>query len=104
FRLIFPVAAARPKQLGWDGAYNFQSFRLAGYKMELIESARPASFVERFLARRGEGFHHLAIDVDRLDPLVRRLEADGIGLVGKAESLGGHLTAVICPRHAHGRL
>src|SRR5205807_1085081 len=53
FRRIFPVEAARPKQLGWDGAYNFQSFRLAGYKMELIESARPASFVERFLARRG---------------------------------------------------
>src|SRR2546430_12446943 len=35
-------------------SYNFQSFRLAGYKMELIESARPASFVERFLARSEE--------------------------------------------------
>ena len=104
FRRIFPVEAARPKQLGWDGAYNFQSFRLAGYKMELIESARPASFVERFLARRGEGFHHLAIDVDRLDPLVRRLEADGIELVGKAEIPGGHRTAFIHPRHAHGAL
>src|SRR2546430_1245203 len=73
FTRIFPVEAAGSKQLGWDGAYNFQSFRLAGYKMELIESARPASFVERFLARRGEGVHHLAIDVGRVGGLVRRL-------------------------------
>src|SRR5439155_1242319 len=131
--------------------------------LELIESARPASFVERFLARRGEGmhhlsidveesrlgayaaalegsglrivdrgdygngdetafisprtaprilvqfwqgegFHHLAIDVDRLDVLVRRLEVDGIELVGKADIPGGRRTAFIHPRHAHGTL
>src|SRR5437667_330046 len=35
FRRIFPVEAAGPKQLGWDGAYTFQSFRLAGHKLEL---------------------------------------------------------------------
>ena len=104
FTRIFPVEAAGPKQLGWDGACAVQSFRLAGYKMALIESARPASFVERFLARRGEGFHHLGIDVDRLDVLVRRLEADGIELVGKADLPGGRRTAFIHPRHAHGTL
>src|SRR2546427_2109106 len=104
FRRTFPVEVSRPKQLGWDGAYNFQSFRLAGYKMELIESARPASFVERFLARRGGGFYPPAIAVDRRGPLVRRLEADGLELVGKAEIPGGHRTAFIHPRHAHGAL
>jgi len=104
FTRIFPVEAAGPKQLVWDGACAVQSFRLAGYKMALIESARPASFVERFLARRGEGFHHLGIDVDRLDVLVRRLEADGIELVGKADLPGGRRTAFIHPRHAHGTL
>ena len=35
---------------------------------------------------------------------MRRLEADGIGLVGKAEIPGGHRTAFIHPRHAHGAL
>jgi len=104
FRRLFPIEAPRPKQRGWDGAHAFQRFWLAGCKMELIESARPASCVERFLARRGEGFHHLTIDVDRLDPLVRRLEADGIELIGRAEIPGGRRTAVIHPCHAHGVL
>ena len=104
FRRTFPVEVSRPKQLGWDGAYSFAGFRLAGYKMELIESARRGSFVERFLARRGEGFHHLTIDVDRLDLLVRRLEGDGLTLVGKAELPGGQRTAFLHPRDAHGIL
>ena len=104
FRRIFPIEAPRPKELGWDGAYRFVGFRLAGYKMELIESARPGSFVERFLARRGEGFHHLTIDVDHLEALVHRLEGDGLTLVGKTEIPGGHRTAFVHPRDAHGVL
>ncbi len=104
FRRTFPIEVTRPKELGWDGSYRFAGFRLAGYKMELIESARPGSFVERFLARRGAGFHHLTIDVDRLDPLVRRLEDDGLTVVGKTDVPGGRRTVFIHPRDAHGVL
>jgi methylmalonyl-CoA/ethylmalonyl-CoA epimerase len=104
FRRLFPVEASGPKRLGWDGAYRFLHFQLAGYKMELIESAGPGRFVERFLARRGEGFHHLTFDVDRLDPLIQRLEAEGIELVGRADIPGGRRTVFVHPRAAHGVL
>jgi len=77
---------------------------LAGYKMELIESARPGSFVERFLGHRGEGFHHLTFDGDRLDTLVDRLKADGVDLVGRADVPGGRRTVFVHPRAAHGVL
>ena len=46
-----------------------------------IESSRPGSFVERFLERRGEGIHHLSLEIDALDPLTERLEADGVRIV-----------------------
>jgi methylmalonyl-CoA/ethylmalonyl-CoA epimerase len=104
FRRAFPVDVPRPKRPGWDGTHHLLTFWLAGYKMELIEPAGEDGFVARFLARRGEGFHHLAIDVDRLDPLVDRLERDGMRLVGKSDIGGGRKTAFIHPRDAHGVL
>lgn len=104
FERIFPIEVSRPKQAGWDGAHNVLGFRLAGYKMELIEPVGDGGFVARFLGRRGEGFHHLAVDVDRLDPLVERLEADGLTPVDKADIRGGRKTAFIHPRDAHGVL
>src|SRR5256886_7995024 len=64
FTRIFPVEAAGPKQLVWDGACAVQSFRLAGYKMAPNENARPAGLVQRLLARPGEWFHHPVIDDD----------------------------------------
>ena len=103
FRRIFPIEVSRPKQPGGDGSHNLLGFRLAGYEMELMEPAGDG-FVARFLSRRGEGFHHLAIDVDRLDRLVERLEADGLALVDEADVPGGRKTAFIHPRDAHGVL
>ena len=104
FRRFFPVEITRRKHLGWDGCHHLVHLWLADYKLELLEPARPESFVARFLARRGEGFHHLAIDVDRLDLLVERLAADGVTLVAGAEIPGGRKTAFIHPRDAHGVL
>jgi len=104
FRRFFPVESPHPMRTGWDGSHNLLTLWVAGYKMELLEPARDDGFVSRFLARRGEGFHHLAIDVDRLDILSERLEGQGLRLVDAAEVGGGRRTAFVHPRDAHGVL
>jgi len=104
FRRFFPIHAPRAKHPGWDGTHDLLTFWLAAWKMELMEPRSEHGFLPRFLARHGEGFHHLAIDVDRLDPLVARLEAAGISVVGRAEIAGGRKTAFVHPREAHGVL
>lgn len=38
-------------------------FDVAGLKIELLESSRPGSAIEKFLEKRGEGIHHLAFEV-----------------------------------------
>jgi len=102
----FPIRAEHPKHPGYDGSFVLATFTLNGYRVELIEPApgHEEGFVSRFLHKRGEGFHHLSIDVDRLDPLVTQLEADGVRIVDKADIGGGWKTAFISPRSAHGVL
>jgi len=106
FRRYFPIEGGDRKHPGYDGRFFLTTFQVNGYRIELIEDAAdgPPGFVGRFLERRGEGFHHISIDVDRLDPLVAQLEADGVRVVDKADLGGGWKTAFISPRSAHGVL
>jgi methylmalonyl-CoA epimerase len=104
FQRFFPVRTPHPTVRGWDETHRLRTFWLGDYKMELLEPLTPDGFVSRFLAKRGEGLHHVAIDVDQLDPLVERLEGEGIRLVDRTRLLGGRQTAFIHPRDAHGIL
>jgi len=105
FERYFAFRLRRPPHLGWDGTFLVASFYLNGYKVELIQNAPgQSSFVERFIARRGEGFHHISVDVDQLDAYVAHLEADGVRVVDQRELGGGRKTAFISPRSAHGVL
>ena len=105
FQRYFPVSVRHPKHVGYDGTFALSSFWLNGYKIELIEPLpNRESFLTRFLARRGEGFHHISIDVDRLDPLLAQLDAEGVRIVDRSDLGGGRQTAFISPRSAHGVL
>ncbi|MFQ5666647.1 MAG: VOC family protein [Candidatus Binatia bacterium] len=106
FRHFFPIRPGREKHVGYDRSFALANFTLGGYKVELIEQAddSPSNFVRRFLARRGEGLHHISIHVDRLDPLLAQFEADGLRMVGQADLGHGRKTAFISPRSAHGVL
>jgi catechol 2,3-dioxygenase-like lactoylglutathione lyase family enzyme len=106
FRRYFPVGRVGKTITGYDPTFRFTQFLLNGYKMEVIaqNERRPPGFVSRFLERRGEGFHHLSIDVDRLGPFLSQLETDGVQIVDRTEVPGVGMTAFISPRSAHGVL
>lgn len=105
FRRYFPFHLRRPPHPGWEGTFLVSSFSVNGYKVELIQNipGKPG-FVERFIERRGEGMHHISIDIDSLDPYVAHLEAAGVRVVDKRELRDGHKTAFISPRSAYGVL
>src|SRR5437763_3695592 len=60
FRRVLPIRMREAPRPGYDGQFTWADFFVGDRKLELIESARPESFVEQFIARRGEGFHHLS--------------------------------------------
>lgn len=60
----------------------------------------------RFLAKRGPGLHHIALEVDDLSAAIAFLKALGVPLVDEAPKVGarGHLVAFLHPRATGGVL
>jgi methylmalonyl-CoA/ethylmalonyl-CoA epimerase len=81
-------------------------FPLATGAVELIQPTDPEGAISRFMSKRGEGFHHVAYEVDDIVASLRQLEADGIELIDATPRTGGHglLIAFIHPRAANGVL
>ena len=74
--------------------------------IELIEATEEDSAVTRFLEKRGEGIHHIAIEVDNLQDYLDRLKEKNVKLIDKSPRLGaqGRLIAFIHPDSTGGVL
>ena len=75
-------------------------------RIELLEATDEDSAIAKYIARRGEGLHHLALRVSDLEVVVERLRAQGVRLV-KDEILvgaGGHRYVFVHPSSARGVL
>ena len=89
--------------------FEYQPFRLGGAEMQLMSPYDPTSVVSHFLMKRGQGFHHVTLQVEDLDDAVRELEAKGISIASRhayEEPLEGGTwkDAFIHPRDACGVL
>lgn len=56
-------------------------FRVGETKIELLESTDSDGPIGKFIAKRGEGVHHIAFAVDDLASALREVEAKGIELI-----------------------
>lgn len=54
-----------------------------GAEIDLIEPTGPDSAVARYLEKRGEGLHHIALEVDDVNKELKAAEAKGIQLIDK---------------------
>jgi methylmalonyl-CoA epimerase len=74
-------------------------------KVELVEPTDDTTGVARFLASKGEGFHHVCFEVYNLAEALIRLELDGLELIDTAPRRGAEgPVAFIHPRSCQGVL
>ncbi len=61
-------------------------------RIELLEATAEDSVIGRFLAKRGEGLHHVAVRVPDVDAMFARLQGEGVclGSEGVRVGAGGH--------------
>jgi len=76
-----------------------------GY-IELIQPTDPEGPIGRFMAKRGEGAHHVAYAVDDIESALARLKAAGVRLIDEIPRVGLHgwRIAFIHPESCHGVL
>ncbi len=72
--------------------------------IELIDPIGQDGFVHRFLEKRGEGPHHITIQVNNIHETMRTLAERGITTFGFSEDVPGWKECFIHPKDAHGVL
>lgn len=78
---------------------------VGGSEIELVEPVDPNSGVARFLERRGEGVHHICLEVDDVDRELEEMEKKGVQLIDKKGRRGlAGKTAFIHPKATRGVL
>ena len=75
-------------------------------RFELLEPTCPDSPIEKFMTKRGEGIHHIAVRVDNIEETLKQLKAAGVRLIDETPKRGAHNTRVafIHPSSTHGVL
>lgn len=75
-------------------------------RLELLEAMSDESPVARFVAKRGEGMHHICLEVGDIREELRRLRAAGAQLIDEEPRIGaeGCLVAFVHPSSASGVL
>jgi methylmalonyl-CoA epimerase len=64
-----------------DAGYRIFEFDLNGFTLELLEPLGKESFLHGFLAKHGEGLHHLTLDVPDAKKQIAELKEKGIKVI-----------------------
>ncbi len=93
------AALAHYAALGFVGGERFAlpeqrvlaaTFRAGPGFLELIQPTDPEGPIARFLAKRGEGLHHVAYRVPEIEVALRRLRNAGVRLIDETPRRGAH--------------
>jgi methylmalonyl-CoA epimerase len=79
---------------------------LGGTRVELLEATTEDSVIGRFVAKRGDGLHHIAIKVKSVDAMFERMKQQGVRLVSDEVKVGagGHRYFFVHPASTGGVL
>ncbi|WP_352920079.1 methylmalonyl-CoA epimerase [Peribacillus simplex] len=67
------------------------AFILAGNtRLELLEALSPASPIAKFIEKRGEGIHHVALGVDDIEDRIKEIKESGLRMIDDSSRKGAH--------------
>ena len=78
---------------------------LENARIELMQPTNDESPIKKFLDKKGQGLHHMALDTDNIEGDVERMEGCGIQFLGKIRpGSAGTKVTFIHPKSLHGVL
>jgi methylmalonyl-CoA/ethylmalonyl-CoA epimerase len=81
-------------------------FKIGQNKIELLEATSPDSPIAKFIAKKGEGIHHIAFDVADIEKEISRLTNEGFAVLNQKPKKGADnkLVAFLHPNSTNGVL
>ena len=76
-------------------------FQVGESKIELLSATAENSVIANFIAKKGEGIHHIAFEVDDIYAEMKRLKSDGFTLLNEEPKKGAD-NKLVCFVHPKG--
>ena len=85
---------------------NTAFFKTSDTKIELLESIEENGVISKFIDKKGEGFHHIAFEVDNIETEMERLKNEGFILLNDKPKKGADnkLVCFLHPKSTNGVL
>jgi methylmalonyl-CoA/ethylmalonyl-CoA epimerase len=105
YEKLFGATAYKEEEVASEGVKT--AFFISGpNKIELLEATNPESPIAKFIAKKGEGIHHIAFDVDDIVAEMERLKNEGFIVLNEIPKKGADnkLVAFLHPKSTNGVL
>ena len=105
FEKLFAIKAYKREGVESEGVLT-EFFQVGPNKIELLEATNPDSPIAKFIAKKGEGIHHIAFEVDDIKAEMARLSSEGFTLLNEKPKKGADnkLVCFVHPKDANGVL
>ncbi len=104
YREAFGVSAVEFETIETEGV-KVAILHLSNGRIELMQPTNDNSPIKKFLEKKGEGLHHIALETDDIEGEVTRMEGCGIQFLGKIRpGSAGTKVTFIHPKSLHGVL
>jgi len=80
YETLFGKAAYKTEKVESEGVIT-RFFEIGESKIELLEATHSDSPIAKFIAKKGEGVHHIAFEVDDIEMEIERLKKAGFQLI-----------------------
>jgi len=104
YRVAFGVTDVEFETIETEGV-KVAILHLSNGRIELMQPTNDNSPIKKFLEKKGEGLHHMALETDDIEGEVTRMEGCGIQFLGKIRpGSAGTKVIFIHPKSLHGVL
>ncbi|WP_395051675.1 methylmalonyl-CoA epimerase [Flavobacterium sp.] len=105
YEKLFGAPAYKEEEVASEGVKT--AFFMSGpNKIELLEATNPESPIAKFIAKKGDGIHHIAFEVDDIIVEIARLKSEGFVILNDVPKKGADnkLVTFLHPKSTNGVL
>ena len=100
FEQLLNTPCYKTEEVATEGV-NTAFFEVGQSKIELLEATNENSPIAKFIAKKGEGIHHIAFDVENIEAEMKRLSELGFVLLNEQPKSGAD-NKLVCFLHPKG--